>query len=62
MACEGLVQVANLLSGMFLWVRLIMKSLEDCNSEPELIDAINTLPDGLHEACVKVVKWIHSLS
>jgi hypothetical protein len=35
---------------MFLWVRLVMNGLEDCASEQELLEAVNTLPDGLDEA------------
>jgi hypothetical protein len=36
--------------GMFLWTRLVMNSLLECGSKRELIDAINTLPEGLDEA------------
>ncbi len=50
-----IVQLPNLLSVMFLWVRLVIQSLEDCSSEYELRNAINTLPNGLEEACVNVV-------
>lgn len=35
---------------MFLWTRLVLKSLEDCGSQKELMDAINTLPEGLDAA------------
>jgi hypothetical protein len=32
-----------------------MKSLEECNSEYQLMEAVNTLPKGLDEAYVKTV-------
>lgn len=59
--CEDLIQATNLFSGMFLWVRLVITSLEDCSSELQLIDAVNTLPDGLDEAFVKAVKNVYRL-
>ena len=35
---------------MFLWVRLVVTSLEDCYSIKELQTAANNLPNGLNEA------------
>jgi hypothetical protein len=36
--------------GMFLWVRLVMQSLDDCYSSKELLDAVARLPRGLKKA------------
>jgi hypothetical protein len=38
------------LLGMFLWVRLVMQSLDKCDSAQELLEAVATLPKGLHKA------------
>jgi hypothetical protein len=35
---------------MFLWVRLVMQNLKECDSKQELEKAVDTLPDGLDEA------------
>jgi hypothetical protein len=43
---------AKAFPGMFLWVRLVMKSLEECHSVRELEDAVDTLPEGLDQAQV----------
>jgi hypothetical protein len=47
-----IVNLTNYILGMFLWVRLVMNGLENCTSEQELQDAVNTLPEGLDKACV----------
>jgi hypothetical protein len=47
--CMG-YDAANSFSGMFLWVRLIVQSLEECHSHQELIEAVETLPEGLDKA------------
>lgn len=44
--------------GMFLWTRLVLKSLEDCGSRNELMDAINTLPDGLDAAYGRILERV----
>jgi len=41
---------ANKFLGMFLWVRLIMQSLGECHSHQELVDAVDSLPEGLDKA------------
>lgn len=37
---------------MFLWVKLILVTLEDRHSLQEWKDALETLPEGLNEAYV----------
>jgi hypothetical protein len=56
--------VANCLSGMFLWVRLVMKSLNECDSEDELLKAMDTLPKGLNQAlaCPSILQSKFSLT
>jgi len=44
---------------MFLWVRLVLKGLEYCESIRELKDAVEKLPKGLDKA--HVFKSIHSV-
>ncbi|KAH8587407.1 hypothetical protein B0O99DRAFT_733524 [Bisporella sp. PMI_857] len=44
--------------GMFLWVRLVLQSLEQCHSIQELKNAVETLPDGLEEAYGRILQHI----
>jgi hypothetical protein len=46
------INSANSVSGMFLWVRLVLRGLDDCGSEQDLINTVNNLPDGLEQAWV----------
>ncbi|TVY25509.1 Vegetative incompatibility protein HET-E-1 [Lachnellula hyalina] len=43
-------QIVAKADGMFLWVRLIMQSLEECHSPQELVESVKTLPEGLDKA------------
>jgi hypothetical protein len=36
--------------GMFLWVRLVMRGLENCYSPRDLVNTVDKLPKGLDEA------------
>lgn len=44
------LETTHHLLGMFLWVRLVMQSLDKCGSSQELSEAVDTLPKGLHKA------------
>ncbi|KUJ09937.1 uncharacterized protein LY89DRAFT_723790 [Mollisia scopiformis] len=44
--------------GMFLWTRLVLKSLEDCGSQDELRYAMSTLPEGLDQAYGRILQRI----
>ncbi|TVY84848.1 Vegetative incompatibility protein HET-E-1 [Lachnellula suecica] len=48
-------QIVAKADGMFLWVRLIMQSLEQCHSQQELLDAVATLPEGLDKAYKRIL-------
>ena len=39
-----------ILSGMFLWVRLVVHDLLSQTTAQELVDALEKLPDGLDQA------------
>lgn len=56
---ELLQEKAN---GMFLWVRLVKSSLEDCASEIEFDSRINDLPLGLNEAYGRILDRINRLN
>ena len=43
-------RVVKKADGMFLWVRLVIATLEDRHSIQELQDAVDELPEGLNEA------------
>ena len=49
------IVLADLLPGMFLWVRLVMQSLNECYSEHDLLKAVDTLPKGLDEALAPLI-------
>lgn len=37
---------------MFLWVRLVLTTLEECHSIQDVEDSVRNLPEGLDEALV----------
>lgn len=44
------LNLSNAIQGMFLWVKLIMKELEQCYSKRDLEECAQSLPHGLKEA------------
>ncbi|TVY46999.1 Vegetative incompatibility protein [Lachnellula occidentalis] len=55
-------QIVAKADGMFLWVRLMMQSLEECHSPQELVESVNTLPEGLDKAYKRILDDLQSRS